>query len=133
MAKKMDFKKILGILICVLAVVAFALILIFSADKRGQKKLLDNYFTSVQRNSEKEFKKCISENSNLTFEKAQENIFNSPTPSGAVIKYKIISRSKKSNEIWLIDTEITAGTNEKNYKASQSFEVFKENGSWKIK
>ena len=133
MNKKIDFKKFLGILFCALAVVVFALILIFSADERGQKKLLDSYFLSVQRNSEKEFKKCVSENSQLTFEKACENIFNSATPSGAIIKYKITSRSKKSNEIWLIDTEITAGTNEKNYKANQSFEIFKENGSWKIK
>lgn len=61
MNKKMTFGKILGIIFCLLAAACTVVLLFTNAYFSGQMKLIDKFFTAIERDDFESFKACFSE------------------------------------------------------------------------
>lgn len=61
MSKKMTFGKLLGIIFCVLASVGTVVLLFVNAYFGGQMKLIDKYYTALERDDFDGYKACLAE------------------------------------------------------------------------
>lgn len=61
MSKKLTVGKILGIIFCVLAAAGTVLLLLVNGYFSGQMKLIDKYYTALERNDFEGFKNCFGE------------------------------------------------------------------------
>ena len=61
MSKKLTVGKLLGIIFCILAAVCTVVLLCINAYLGGQMKVIDKYFTSLERDDFEGFKACVGE------------------------------------------------------------------------
>lgn len=61
MSKKLTVGKILGIIFCILAAAGTVVLLCVNAYFGGQMKLIDKFFTSIERDDFNSFKACFAE------------------------------------------------------------------------
>ena len=106
MSNKKAVGKIFGMILCVLSVVIFVVIFIFSSDIRGYKKLLDKYYLSIQRGEDKSFSEYYAKGVDIKLDDIRSTLLadnkaknNDDYFKNAVIKYKIEDSKKLSNAV----------------------------------
>ena len=152
MSNKKAVGKIFGMILCVLSVVIFVGIFIFSSDIRGYKKLLDKYYLSIQRGEDKSFSEYYAKGVDIKLDDIRSTLLadnkaknNDDYFKNAVIKYKIEDSKKLSNavttdsekmdnmtKVYSLKIEVTINTDKGSIKTIQIVNIGKIDSKWKI-
>lgn len=94
--KKLNLQKIIGIILCLLAVSLIGFILFFSADFRASRKVLDKYMTALKSNNTELISNCSAPDLKddlsklIKSESSEEKEFKS-------VSYKIKDKKQNNN------------------------------------
>lgn len=141
MNKKLSFGKILGIIFCITAAAGTVLLLLANAYFSGQMKLIDKYYTALERDDYDSFLSCfgheqvhlniIGINKSFDDEKAAISILKDSENVHA--KTEFISRDKIGKNRYMVYYDLTIYNNDESAENSKlCLSLAREHGEWVI-
>lgn len=139
MKERISARKIAGIILCIFTVIIFVLILLFSADYRAQKKIVEKYYLSIQNLQYESVYKCFTEEkkSEMTIDELTENLnimkvmleneYGKNTKIKATIK-----NAEEIGESVIVSVTLKYYSKEKSEEVDEQLTLIEENNKWLI-
>lgn len=149
MNKKLTVGKLLGIIFCVLAAAGTVVLLWANAYFGGQMKVIDKYYTAIERDDYESYKSCVVEYRNIspnpgeiTKEAVNEKYFEYDKMDTAALlpnsekihtKVNFVERIKKSKDDYAVMIDLTVyDDNAHETVKNVPINITRENGKWLI-
>lgn len=136
MNKKLTVGKLLGIIFCVLAAAGTILLLFVNAYFGGQMKLIDKYYTALERNDFEGYKACFSYAvTEEEFAKDREKILilqdNEKIHAKAEFD-KRMQHDAPDEDYYAVYYDLTVYNDSENVKTGEVLSLLRSNGGWLI-
>ena len=143
MSKKLTFGKLAGIIFCILAAAGTVVLLCVNAYFSGQMKLIDKFFTAIERDDINGFKACFAEDirNDLTEEHfsilkntiSQNTILTLQDNENNHAKVEFVDRRKIENNSYSVTFDLTIYNDEEQKEFDdESMPLKRERGKWVI-
>lgn len=136
MSKKLTVGKILGIIFCVLAAAGTVVLLFVNAYFSGQMKVIDKYYTALERNDFEGYKACFSYAvTEEEFAKDREKILilqdNEKIHAKAEFD-KRMQHDAPDEDYYAVYYDLTVYNDSENVKTGEVLSLLRSNGGWLI-
>ncbi|MDE5991820.1 MAG: UPF0236 family protein [Oscillospiraceae bacterium] len=136
MNKKITFGKIFGITFCVLAAAGIIVLLCVNVYLSGQMKLIDKYYTALERDDFEGYKACFSYAvTEEEFAKDREKILILQDNEKIHAKADFVQRVRHyapGDEYYAVYYDLTVYNDTESDKTDAVISLFSSNGSWVI-
>lgn len=143
MNKKLTVGKLLGIIFCVLAAVGTVVLLFVNAYFGGQMKVIDKFFTALERDDINSFKSCFAEDIRNDITEEHFSIFKNTISKNTIstlqddekihTKVEFVDRLKIENNSYSVKFDLTVYNDEEHKEFdSQLMPLKREGGKWVI-
>lgn len=133
MNKKLTVGKLFGIIFCILAAAGTAVLLWANIYFGGQMKLVDKYYTALERDDFEGYKACFAEYINIdekNFEEDKAEIAILQDNEKIHAKADFDKREKYNSNIHIVYYNLTVYNDDESTKRSGSLPMERENGKW---
>ncbi|MCM1329763.1 MAG: hypothetical protein NC253_10030 [Ruminococcus sp.] len=135
MNKKLTVGKLFGIIFCILAAAGTAYLIYMNIYFGGQMKLVDKYYTALERDDFEGYKACFAEylQEKITEEKFAESkneILILQDNEDVNAKTDFDKREKYNSNIHIVYYNLTVYNDDESAKRSGSLPMERENGKW---
>ncbi|MDE6131953.1 MAG: hypothetical protein K2G04_01045 [Oscillospiraceae bacterium] len=136
MRKEITFDKILGLTFCVLAAVGAVLLLFVNAYFGGQMKLIDKYYTALERDDFEGYKACFSYSvTEEEFAKDREKILILQDNEKIHAKAEFVKRVRHyapGEEYYVVYYDLTVYNDDESDKTGAVASLSRSNSKWVI-
>ena len=136
MSKKLTFGKLLGIILCILAAAGTVVLLCLNIYFGGQMKLIDKYFTAIERDDFESYRTCLEGGKDIPdleeqFSVERDSYMLLQDNENFRINPKFSGRQKIDGNIYLLTLDMTIyNDSESYYDGVLLIPVCRENGKW---
>lgn len=136
MSKKITYGKIFGMTFCILAAVGVVILLCVNVYLSGQMKLIDKYYTALERDDFEGYKACFSYAvTEEEFVKDREKILILQDNEKIHTKAEFVQRVRHyapGDEYYAVYYDLTVYNDTESDKTGEVISLFRSNGSWVI-